>query len=64
MARGLDTLCRRVLGWEPAISLEKGLALTYAWIEEQVRTMLRHEQGQAVGHGFPSLATSPVRSAP
>ena len=28
---------RRVLRWEPEISLEVGLALTYAWIEQQVR---------------------------
>jgi nucleoside-diphosphate-sugar epimerase len=28
---------RRVLGWEPSISLEAGLARTYAWIEQQVR---------------------------
>ena len=28
---------RQVLGWEPAISLEEGLARTYAWIEQQVR---------------------------
>ena len=28
---------RRVLGWEPRISLEEGLATTYRWIEEQVR---------------------------
>lgn len=28
---------RRVLGWEPAISLEEGLARTYPWIEQQVR---------------------------
>ena len=28
---------RQVLGWEPEISLEDGLAHTYAWIEEQVR---------------------------
>jgi GDP-D-mannose 3', 5'-epimerase len=27
---------REVLGWEPQISLEEGLALTYAWIESQV----------------------------
>jgi nucleoside-diphosphate-sugar epimerase len=30
----------RLLGWSPAISLEEGLALTYAWIEEQVRARL------------------------
>lgn len=27
---------REILGWEPQISLEKGLAVTYKWIEEQV----------------------------
>jgi nucleoside-diphosphate-sugar epimerase len=32
---------RQVLGWEPEISLEEGLARTYAWIEEQVRHRLR-----------------------
>ena len=31
---------REVLGWEPRISLEEGLARTYAWIEEQVRRTL------------------------
>jgi GDP-D-mannose 3', 5'-epimerase len=28
-----NTRLRQVLGWEPAISLEEGLASTYAWIE-------------------------------
>ncbi len=32
---------REVLGWEPQISLEDGLANTYRWIEEQVRTTKR-----------------------
>src|SRR5262249_24290766 len=32
-----NTLLRRVLGWEPEISLEQGLARTYPWIEDQVR---------------------------
>jgi nucleoside-diphosphate-sugar epimerase len=27
---------RQVLGWEPRISLEEGLARTYTWIEQQV----------------------------
>ena len=32
-----NTKLREVLGWEPEISLEDGLARTYAWIEEQVQ---------------------------
>jgi len=36
-----NTRLRQVLGWEPGISLEAGLADTYAWIEEQVRQELR-----------------------
>jgi GDP-D-mannose 3',5'-epimerase len=32
-----NTRLRQVLGWEPAISLEEGLARTYAWIEGQVK---------------------------
>jgi len=31
-----NTKLREVLGWEPQISLEEGLARTYAWIEDQV----------------------------
>lgn len=31
-----NTRLREVLGWEPEISLEEGLARTYAWIEGQV----------------------------
>jgi nucleoside-diphosphate-sugar epimerase len=32
-----NTRLREVLGWEPGISLEDGLARTYSWIEQQVR---------------------------
>ncbi len=31
-----NTKLREVLGWEPGISLEEGLARTYAWIEKEV----------------------------
>ena len=32
-----NTLLRKVLGWEPNMPLEKGLAITYKWIEGQVK---------------------------
>ncbi|HZQ92216.1 MAG TPA: NAD-dependent epimerase/dehydratase family protein [Terriglobales bacterium] len=32
-----NTRLRQVLGWEPEITLEEGLARTYRWIEDQVR---------------------------
>lgn len=35
-----NTRLSRVLGWEPEISLESGLARTYSWIEDQVRAKL------------------------
>ncbi len=35
-----NTLLREVLGWEPQLSLEDGLAITYQWIEDQVRADL------------------------
>jgi GDP-D-mannose 3', 5'-epimerase len=37
---------REVLGWEPQISLEDGLARTYAWIEEQVKAKLERERAE------------------
>lgn len=35
---------RQVLRWEPRVSLEEGLARTYAWIEEQVRAKLEQQK--------------------
>jgi len=32
-----NTRLREVLGWEPEVSLEDGLARTYEWVEQQVR---------------------------
>jgi GDP-D-mannose 3',5'-epimerase len=39
-----NSMLRRVLGWEPRISLEEGLARTYPWIEQQVASHMN------VGH--------------
>lgn len=36
-----NTRIREVLGWEPKVSLEQGLALTYNWIEERVNKKAR-----------------------
>lgn len=32
-----NTRCAQLLGWEPRVPLADGLALTYRWIEDQVR---------------------------
>jgi nucleoside-diphosphate-sugar epimerase len=39
-----NTRLRQVLGWEPESSLEEGLAITYAWIEDQVRAKVTGAQ--------------------
>ncbi|RLC36503.1 NAD-dependent dehydratase, partial [Candidatus Falkowbacteria bacterium] len=31
-----NTLCKKVLNWQPQIPLEKGLSRTYNWIKQQV----------------------------
>jgi nucleoside-diphosphate-sugar epimerase len=51
-----NTRLRAVLGWEPAVSLEEGLARTYQWIESQLR------QGALLGtrHGGQEAAHAPV----
>ena len=43
-----NTRLREVLGWEPRISLEDGLARTYAWIEAQVAESLKTRQAPAL----------------
>lgn len=42
-----NSLLRRVLGWEPSISLREGLEKTYPWIEAQVRKPAEIELGEA-----------------
>jgi GDP-D-mannose 3', 5'-epimerase len=39
---------RAVLGWEPQISLEDGIARTYAWIESQVSAALADKEREYV----------------
>jgi len=39
-----NTLLRKVLNWEPQISLEEGLRRTYTWIEKQVALKLEAVQ--------------------
>ncbi|MCS6874627.1 MAG: NAD-dependent epimerase/dehydratase family protein [Pyrinomonadaceae bacterium] len=39
-----NTRLREVLGWEPQVSLEEGLRVTYQWIEEQVRKKLESQK--------------------
>jgi nucleoside-diphosphate-sugar epimerase len=43
-----NTRLRQVLGWEPQISLEEGLARTYAWIEAQVIESLARGRAHAL----------------
>jgi GDP-D-mannose 3',5'-epimerase len=42
-----NTKLREVLGWEPEISLEDGLAKTYRWIEDQVRQTVTSDAANA-----------------
>jgi nucleoside-diphosphate-sugar epimerase len=43
-----NTLLRKTLGWEPNTPLETGLAITYKWIEGELK---KKEAAQAVGVG-------------
>lgn len=43
-----NTRLRRVLGWEPSVSLREGLGTTYQWIESQLRDLGRIPEGAAV----------------
>jgi len=53
-----NTRLREVLGWEPAISLEDGLARTYAWIEQQVIESAEPAAGSPVYSGSPVAAAT------
>lgn len=45
-----NTRLRQVLEWEPHISLEEGLARTYAWIEQQVTASLVPPKREVYAH--------------
>jgi GDP-D-mannose 3', 5'-epimerase len=47
-----NTRLREVLGWEPRIPLEEGIARTYAWIEQQVAERI----GAAVPSAVPTIS--------
>jgi nucleoside-diphosphate-sugar epimerase len=40
-----NTLIKKYLGWEPSISLRKGMKETYDWISEQVVNESRSKRG-------------------
>jgi GDP-D-mannose 3',5'-epimerase len=43
-----NSLLRETLKWEPQISLEEGLARTYAWVENQVASQLGTMTGRSI----------------
>jgi GDP-D-mannose 3',5'-epimerase len=42
------TRIKEILGWQPEVTLEEGLAITYAWIEKQVRAKLEEHHAERV----------------
>ena len=44
-----NTMLRKVLGWEPSMPLEKGLAITYKWIEGEVKKKEVGELAEVTG---------------
>ena len=52
-----NTRLRKVLGWEPQITLEEGLSRTYRWIEEQARAANVSAATTAVRSGLVEVPT-------
>ena len=44
-----NTLLRKVLGWEPSTPLEQGLAITYKWIEGELKKKEVGELAEVTG---------------
>jgi len=57
-----NTKLREVLGWEPSISLEQGLAVTYRWIEGELVRRARAAQKAIVPVKARALDGAPARS--
>ena len=53
-----NTRLRQVLGWEPQIRLEEGLARTYTWIEQQVRQKQLVKQRAQMALKMPFVAAA------
>jgi nucleoside-diphosphate-sugar epimerase len=53
-----NTRLRKVLGWEPQVSLEEGLDRTYAWIREQLQNEGRLGLPEDAAHESPEALAS------
>jgi len=50
-----NTRLREVLGWEPQISLEEGIARTYEWIEGQIRARVATDAFRSESFGVATV---------
>ena len=55
-----NTKIRDYLGWEPGISLENGMAITYRWIEEQFSRQYRGKQAAKASESVFTHGARPI----
>jgi len=53
------TRIKKILGWEPQISLEEGLTKTYTWIEEQLRVKSEDYTSLEFSTTYPQKSLAP-----